>query len=365
MGRAMGLGDPPRITRDQQTRSYITVIKRNWHLLPYEQLLELLGWDADQLAFTLREDDFLYHKLGAIKPQCEPLRYQPPDEKTLEREREIARIFREEFSEGVERPDGEPLFDFVSQLSRKPLACGRRFPTTRYDSAISYFALYGDPLLEKAADPYPEGYLARLAQAGVNGVWLQGILHKLAPFPWEPERSAHYQERLKNLRALVARARKHGIKIFLYLNEPRAMPLTFFEKRPHLKGVVESDHAAMCTSVPEVQKYIVDGVEFVCRAVQDLGGIFTITFSENLTNCWSHNGGAKCPRCGKRSHGPVVAELNPLFAEGIRKAGHGQRLIAWDWVWDDKWSPEVIKHLPAEAELMSVSEWGFPSSAVA
>src|SRR5436309_5202962 len=97
LGRAMGLGDPPRITRDQQARSYITVIKRNWHLLPYEQLLDLLGWTADQLAFTLREDDFLFIKLGNLKPNCEPLRYQRPDEKALQREREIARIVQEEF----------------------------------------------------------------------------------------------------------------------------------------------------------------------------------------------------------------------------------------------------------------------------
>ena len=32
MGLAMGLGRPPRITRNQQIRSYITVIRRNWHL---------------------------------------------------------------------------------------------------------------------------------------------------------------------------------------------------------------------------------------------------------------------------------------------------------------------------------------------
>jgi hypothetical protein len=156
------------------------------------------------------------------------------------------------------------------------------------------------------------------------------------------------------------RAKKHGIKVFLYLNEPRAMPLSFFEKRPHLKGVVETDHAAMCTSVPEVQKYLTDGVESICRAVPDLGGFFTITFSENLTNCYSHNGGDKCPRCGKRPPGDAVGELNPLFAEGIRKAGTGQQLIAWDWQWDDKWAPDAIRKLPAEASLMCVSEWSLP-----
>ena len=119
MGRAMGLGDPPRITRDQQARSYITVIKRNWHLLPYEQLLELLGWSPEQLAFTLREDDFLWVKLGNLKPQCEPLRYQSPDEKALEREREIARIVRQEFP-AVKTGDNEPLFGLVKNLYAKP-----------------------------------------------------------------------------------------------------------------------------------------------------------------------------------------------------------------------------------------------------
>jgi len=68
----------------------------------------------------------------------------------------------------------------------------------------SYFALYGDPLLEPRTDPYPEGYLAHLAQTGVTGVWLQAVLYRLAPFPWELQRSTRYRTRLKNLRALVA-----------------------------------------------------------------------------------------------------------------------------------------------------------------
>ena len=54
IGRAMGLSGPPRITADQQRRSFITVIKRNWHLLPYEQLLALLDWTPEKMAFTLR-----------------------------------------------------------------------------------------------------------------------------------------------------------------------------------------------------------------------------------------------------------------------------------------------------------------------
>lgn len=381
LGRAMGLGNPPRITRDQQARSYITVLKRNWHLLPYEQLLDLLGWTAEQLAFTLREDDFLFIKLGSLKPRCEPLRYEPPNAEILKRELAIARMVREDFPNATQ-PAADPLFGFVSRLSARPVGDRHRLRTTGESLRFcySYFALYGDPLLEKHADPYPDGLLARLAQAGVNGVWLQAVLHKLAPCPWQPERSARHQERLKNLRSLVTRARKHGIKIFLYLNEPRAMPLQFFERRPQLKGVAEGDHAALCTSVPEVREFIVRSVATICRAVPDLGGFFSITASENLTNCWSHGGGAKCPRCGKRAPADVIAEVNRLFYEGIRQSragippvqqAHeskpqpngrdvGPTLIAWDWGWNDAWAGDVIRQLPAEVALQSVSEWSLP-----
>jgi hypothetical protein len=331
--------------------------------LPYEQLLSLLGWKADQMAFTLREDDFLYIKLGNLKPRCEPVRYTPSDQATRELEQEVARVVRTAFPAGLGAPS-DPLFGFVSRLSRPPagspgprrLAPGGFSPRFCY----SYFALYGDPLLDLTVDPYPDGYLARLAAAGVDGVWLQAVLAKLATFPWDPSLSDRSQERLANLRALVARARQHGIGLYLYLNEPRALPLSFYATRPHLKGVVEGDHAALCTSQPEVQEYLRSAVAGIAQAVPDLAGFFTISGSENLTNCWSHGGGANCPRCAKRAPADVIAEVNRLFHEGLRLASAQTRLLVWDWGWADGWVEGVIERLPAEVALMSVSEWSIP-----
>ena len=51
----------------------------------------------------------------------------------------------------------------------------------------SYFALCGDPLLDPALDPYPDGLLARLAAAGENAVWLHVELSQLAPVPWSQD----------------------------------------------------------------------------------------------------------------------------------------------------------------------------------
>jgi hypothetical protein len=361
LGQAMGLAEPPHITADQRKRSYITVIRRNWHLLPYEQLLTLLDWPAEQLAFILREDDFLYTKLGNLKPRCEPLLYAPPSVATLQRADAIAAVVRDAFPAGGADP-GEPLFGFVEALSRPPAATAAPPPRSAFAPRFcySYFALYGDPLLDTEADPYPDGYLARMAAAGVDGVWLQAVLHKLAPFPWDAAQSTHWQERLANLQALVTRARKHGIGVYLYLNEPRAMPLAFFESRPQLQGVVEGDHAALCTTAPDVQHYLTGAIAAICRAVPDLAGFFTISGSENLTNCWSHHKGDKCPRCGPRPPADVIAELHTLFREGIRQAGSRTRLIAWDWGWSDGWAEGIIGKLPQDVALMSVSEWSIP-----
>ena len=57
-------------------RGYITVIRRMWHLLPYDQLLELLDTDEESLARLMREEDFLDIKLGNFKPLCNRITYK-------------------------------------------------------------------------------------------------------------------------------------------------------------------------------------------------------------------------------------------------------------------------------------------------
>ncbi len=371
LGKEMGLPDPRPIGESQWRRSYITIIRRNWHLLPYEQLLTLLDWTPEQLAYTLREDDFLFIKFGQLKPKCEPIAYRAPDAKTLERLREIAQVAKKEFPQGI-APGSANLFDFVSELSApmgeaESIAARERQGPFRFSPRFcySYFALYGDPLLDEIADPYPDGYLARLAASGVDGVWLQAVLYKLAPFPWAPELSDRYEARLENLRKLVARAREHGIGVYLYLNEPRAMPLEFYKDHPELKGVIEGDHAALCTSVPAVRKYLTDSVASICRAVPELAGFFTITVSENLTNCWSHwtfysPKKPDCPRCKGRDSTEVIAEVNSLFQKGIEQGGGNHKLLVWDWVWSDAQADGIIPRLPDGASFMSVSEWSLP-----
>lgn len=360
MGRRMGLGTPPKISNEQWRRSYITIIRRNWHLLAYEQLLKLLDWTEDELAFVLREDDFLYIKLGSLKPDCPPVRYAPPTPEIEAQCAALAGRAAAHFGGGAAVWDA-PLFGFVDALSAMPDDPAEPIESTfspRF--CYSYFALYGDPLLEPDLDPFPSGYLARLRASGVGGVWLQGVLYKLTPFPFDPDLSEGWETRLANLRALVERAREQDMDVFLYLNEPWAMSVAFFEVYPDLRGVPLGDHAALCTSAPAVQAYLREAIELLAREVPGLGGIFTITASENPTNCWSHNRGNECARCGPRGAAAVIAEISTLLADGLDAAGSDAQLIAWDWGWRDDWAPEAIALLPERTALQSVSEWSIP-----
>lgn len=364
LGRSLGLTPVKPRTAGERKRSHLTVIRANWHLLPYPQILELLGWKAEELAYTLREDDFFFHKLGLLKPRVAPLRWAEPDDAQRRRAGEIAELVRRTFRDVP--PEGrDRLFSFVDRLSRAPR---RRDPSAAVPKAsaeglrlgYSYFALYGDPLLDPALDPYPDGYLARLAETGVNAVWLQGVLSRLTPLPWAPEKDV--DRRRRALRDLVARAARHGVKVYLYLNEPRTLRADSpaFAAHPDWKGTPDGEFRCVCTSAPGVQAGLRDGVADLVRAVPGLGGFLTITASENPTNCWSHGRGSDCPRCSKRTPAEVVAEVNATFLGGIRDAGGTQRLLAWDWGWADAWAEDAIRRLPEGATLMSVSEWGLP-----
>src|SRR5262249_42707317 len=111
IGHSMGLEPPRGLSDAQRRRAYLTIIRRNWHLLPYDQILSLLGWSAEQLAYTLREDDFFFIKVGSLKPKSLPLRWAAPTAAETARAEEISRIVRESFPKGA-LEGNDPLFSF-------------------------------------------------------------------------------------------------------------------------------------------------------------------------------------------------------------------------------------------------------------
>lgn len=372
---AAQMGLPPKraLSEDLLRRIYITVIRQNWHLLPESQIIQLLGWDASRLAFTLKEDDFLEHKLGLAKPACEELRYAPPSAGERRRAASIRATLAHCFPDGL-KDLGRPRFAFVPELSApgpapmRPATGAREIWSPRF--LYSYFALYGDPLMEGDAAGLPDGYLQRAAACGMNGVWIQGVLNTLAPSKQFPEFGQGWETRLRNLRALVERAARYGVGIYLYLNEPRAMPAGFFAGRSGLRGTRDKDVYALCTSTPEVRAWLRESIAHVFRETPGLGGILTITMSENHTNCFSHGGAwgdrdpiaRDCPRCSRRTGAETIAELIRTLRDGVREHSRTARIMSYDWGWGTPLADALIPMLPADTSIVSVSEWSQPVS---
>ncbi|OUS78757.1 hypothetical protein B1748_01390 [Paenibacillus sp. MY03] len=505
----MGLKVPQEVDGQWLARGYITIIRANWHLLTYEQLLVLLDWTEEKLEFTLKEDDFLWVKLGNLKPCVTPLRYKPLSAKekklTLEWKQRVSEAF-DPIQKQLDSTFQEKPFDFLERFKqpdlprisprRGPLASearldvpwtiqtfqdenkgegnlndyARRFAdkhaklwgvewsvaassdydrtpaspdlfnalassssyidkpilrfkvdsgsqlakeshtitvsaeeiviqasdeegilrglqwveqtmkkselpylekgqyerTNKFDLRYiySYSAVYGDPLLETELDPYPDEQLERLSEVGVNGIWMQSVLYQLVPWHAAPELSVNWEQRIEGLRKLVKKASKYGIRVYLYFNEPRSMPLSYFKDKPDWKGQEEEGYAALCTSVPEVQSILSESVSALFREVPGLGGIFAITMSENLTNCYSRAPGGKtnCPRCSKRSPSAVIAEVVNLVADAVAKEAPAARVLCYTWAWtgslgwDDNEILSAIKQLPSNVTILSVSE---------
>ena len=349
---------------------YITILRRNWSLIPYEQLLTLLHIEAGELAKKLREDDFLSVKLGP-KPFCEPLFFEEPTETEVDAMRRIANE-TEEFFTSDAYASATPRFDFIrsfdEDVSTEEISTACSHALESRDSALklrylhSYFALFGDPLLQDSSKMFPDALLKKLAFCGINGVWLHSLLRDLAP-PCEefPEFGEKSEVRRANLRQLVNRAKRYGIDVYLYMNEPRAMPASFFDAHEEERGVAEGAYCAMCASSPTVREWLTNALEGLFTDVPGLGGIFTITGSENLTSCVSHRRFDACPRCSKHTDAELLVDLNAAMEEGVHRAAPDAKVIVWDWGWRGHgMATDVIERLPKDVWLQSVSEWAIP-----
>ena len=335
-------------------KGYITVIRNLWHILPYSQLLELLEMDEQTLAVILRDEDFLDIKLSD-KPDCEPVYWRELTEEEKLRTAEIKKVM-----ETVDLGGVKP-FDFKYSVPKITFS-GKPLFETRMIYAFS--GLYQHAFDVDSEVFCPDEMLEAYKNLGVNGIWTQGVLSQLTEFPFAPSISKGYKERLARMQKFAKRLDKFGLKLYLYINEPRYMPDEFFEKYPHLRGHSQGDgNACLCTSTPEVQEYLKNSIAFICKEVPELGGFFTITRSENLTNCYSHSGSqdkeCSCPRCRENSVGEVIGKTIGCMAEGAHSVNPDIKFFAWSWGWKE-FSEDIIRHLPKDVILISQSELDMP-----
>ncbi|MBE7087410.1 MAG: hypothetical protein E7369_03830 [Clostridiales bacterium] len=337
-------------------KGYVGIIKNNWFLLPYDQLLVLLQKTEAELEYCLKEDDFLGDKLGGYKPYLEPVKYSPLTELEIKETEDIAKRIGKVFID-----DYVKAFRFYSD----PVVEGYGNGGDEEKIVYSYSMLYGDTLLD-GGDVMPDELLIRLKSVGVNGIWLQGVLSNLSPYPFIKGLDEGYETRRKNLNLLIEKCEKYGIKVYLYINEPRGISEDKINDitRPLLgRYYAPFKEYSLCTERKEVKEYLYSAIYSLAKAVPNLGGIITITMSENLTNCWCRTGN-DCPVCGKMEKHQVVPEVNNVICRAVRDAGTKIKVLAnlWSWTKEYEWTEsdleKGVKALDEDIAILCVSEMG-------
>ena len=272
-----------------------------------------------------------------------PSRPQPPGPESW--------AFKEELAAPVEdaawTPSGEPwLKDRISRCFFGPI---KREP---------YFR---DELMDNI-DYYPDGYLAKLQRDGINGLWLTVEFHEIAETRFFP-RDPNAEKRLAKLRNTVEKCAKYGIKVWIFVLEPKWLK----EDHPFRKAnpemfVQRRHHFAMCPSLPQVREYLYSAAHDVFSRVPGLGGIIGITHGEDITSCFSY-GGRACPRCEKLPRWKQHFDLVEPMAKGARAANPDARFISWFYQPEaqttrPQWVYDCAEHLPRGVRLMYNFESG-------
>ncbi len=264
--------------------------------------------------------------------------------------------------------EGTGAFSFNKKTYRRKTKIKTRF-------IYSFCSLYGDVLDKDSRISFPNELLRGYAKQGINGVWIQGVLYTLAPYPFRKGLDTGWEMRLENLKSLCERAAKYGIKVYMYINEPRALPLECFEEQPHLKGAsLKPGMACLCTSHPETKAYLKNALQTVCKHAPLLGGFLDITQSENAVHCYSmgigetapehrHIKTIPCPVCSKRKASDVTAELLTVMADAISEVSKDIKLFVYAWAWKDHFLdqlPDLVRKVPKNAVIFQVSESKMP-----
>ena len=352
------MGLPPQKHMDEwANRGYITTIRNLWYLLPYDQLLCVLDMTEEKLAEILVTDDFLSTKLGGFKPECERVVFEELTEEQKEQTLKIKNIMQTEFKDLF---DGAIPFRFFDEDAPTAILRSKE-SDDRINMIYSFCGLYANALDNDTSISYPDSLLFKYCQMGINAIWLPAVLYQVTEFPFDPSYSAGYKDRQNRLSELIERAGKFGIKVFLYLNEPRFMPPAFFEKYPEMRGFIHpSGNASMCTTDPRVLEYVKNSVAELCRAVPGIGGFYMINFSENLTHCKSLGYGEECPKCKDIPPQKLAADVLCAIAVGAESVDPSIKILAYTWAWMRYLGRdgilELIDKLPKNVVIMAVSE---------
>ena len=227
-----------------------------------------------------------------------------------------------------------------------------------------------------ATQIYTTEELKKIADAGFNAIWIHGLLRHIINAEPFPEIGQHSELQINSVRQLIKRAAKYGIKVFIYMQPPRALAqanTSFWDKHPDIWG--EEDICQnlpirrFCTSALKVKQWLQNAAATLAQSLPDLAGIILITASEFPQHCYSHRQRftpkpwapvIECSRCREKEPETVVAELINTIRNGIRAVSSKIEIIAWNWGWS--WNSDsnckIIQQLSTDIIVMADFERG-------
>jgi hypothetical protein len=233
-----------------------------------------------------------------------------------------------------------------------------------------------------ALKAYDDAELAAIAGSGFNAIWVHGILNNIVNTEPLPELGKNHLAHKSALKELMARAARHGLKVFIYMQPPRAVNVDnsgFWDRHPDIHGQEEivTNYSnpsekikvrCFCTSTAKVQQWLRNAARQVAEELPDLAGIIMITSSEFPAHCYcmrqkdDPRWKIECPRCGKRNPEDIVVDIISNIRDGIREVSGKMEIIAWNWSWTMWGIPapcnEIIGRLPKDVILMADFERG-------
>lgn len=235
-----------------------------------------------------------------------------------------------------------------------------------------------------AVKVYTDKVLSEIAQGGFNAIWVHGILKNIVLSEIFPEFGQNSSLHLRNMRALIKRAKKNGLKVFLYMQPPRALDAKsiFWKTHPDVAGekikfTTDDGYKitmySLCTSTQKVKDYLRLSSARLVKELPGLGGVILITASEYPSHCYGRcrimvdeTGGKQmvsinCFRCRSRQPTDVITEIIQLIRDGIRNIYSVPDIIIWNWSWTNyERDPcsTIIRNLPKDVILMAGFERG-------
>ena len=249
---------------------------------------------------------------------------------------------------------------------------------------------YADEI-NQAESVYTCSELNAIHAEGFDSIWLRGRLFDLMSSEVFPELNRPLaDQRIRRLQELINRGQECGVGVWLYFNEPLAIPASqgFWKNHPQIRGATHwevaddpfwihgnpavsdqepTEMAALCISSSPGMAFFSDAVQGLLRKLEGLAGVILITASEHHSHCWSHhallptgflpvmNQELSCPRCRERGAAPVVVDLIQTWRTASAQMNSPCRVLAWNWSWS-MWYPdpqkEIVERLPDGVEFL-------------